>query len=114
MRSRAPARLSKVTVAATIKGEKTTAGNHSGQFPSRHPERDSTDARKPIGTDPASPMKSRAGEKLKRRNAAPAAATMAQSMSSASSPLIQDPMPRNEKPITVIPPASPSEPSMKL
>src|SRR6266704_2115349 len=97
-----------------MKGEKTTAGNQSGQSPSRHPARDKAAVRKPIGTEPASPMKSRAGGKLKSRNAAPAAATMAQPISKASSPLIQAPIPRNEKPNAVIPPASPSEPSMKL
>src|SRR5882724_878186 len=97
-----------------MKGEKTATGNQNGQSPSRQPERDKTAARKPIGTDPASPMKSRAGGKLKRRNTAPEAATMAHSISRASSPLIQAPAPRNMKPVTVMPPASPSEPSMKL
>src|SRR5712664_204960 len=97
-----------------MKGAKTAAGNQRGQSPSRQPERDKAAARKPIGTEPASPMKSRAGGKLNGRNAAPAAATMAHSISKASSPLIQAPAARNVKPVTVMPPASPSEPSMKL
>src|SRR5438876_9831964 len=97
-----------------MKGANTAPGNQSGQSPSRQPDTDKRAARKPIGTEPASPMKSRAGGKLNGRNAAPAAATMAHSISRASSPLIQAPVPRNEKPNTVIPPASPSEPSIKL
>src|SRR5258705_1509206 len=97
-----------------MKGAKTAAGNQSGQSPSRQPERDKAAARNPIGTDPASPMKSRAGGKLNGRNAAPAAATMAHSIRRASSPLIHAPAPRNAKPTTVMPPASPSEPSLKL
>src|SRR5207247_5669745 len=97
-----------------MKGANTAAGNHRGQSPSRQPERDRTAPRKPIGMDPASPMKTRAGGKLNGRNAAPAAATMAHSISRASSPLIQAPAPRNANPATVMPPESPSEPSMKL
>src|SRR5258708_31070866 len=97
-----------------MRGAKPAAGNQNGQSPSRQPERDRTAARKPIGTDPASPMKIRAGGKLNSRNAAPAAATMAHSISRASSPLIQAPAPRNAKPATVIPPTSPSEPAIKL
>src|SRR5437773_11059280 len=85
-----------------MKGAKTAAGNQNGQSPSRQPERDRTAARKPSGTDPASPMKTRAGGKLNGRNATPAAATMAHSISRASSPLIQAPAPRNVKPVTVM------------
>src|SRR5258708_34735533 len=97
-----------------MKGAKTAAGNQSGQSPSRQPERDKTAARKPIGTDPASPMKSRTGGKLNGRNAAPAAATMAHSISKGSSPLIHAPAPRDANPVTVIAAASPSEPSTTL
>src|ERR1041384_69894 len=97
-----------------MKGANTAPGNQSGQSRAPQHDRDKRAARKPIGTDQASPMKSRAGGKLNGRNAAPAAATMAHSISRASSPLIQAPAPRNAKPATVMPPASPSEPSMKL
>src|SRR5260370_41315457 len=97
-----------------MKGAKTAAGNQSGQSPSRQPESDRAAARKPIGMEPASPMKSRAGGKLNGGNAAPAAATMAHSISRASSPLIQAPTPRNAKPATVMPPASPAEPSVEV
>src|SRR5262245_10069610 len=114
MRSREITRLARVSVASTMKGENTATGNHQGQSPSRQPASDKAAARNPIGTEPASPMKSRAGGKLKSRNAAPAAATIAHSAASAASPPTQAPAPRHENPITVIPPASPSEPSMKL
>src|SRR2546429_9919164 len=97
-----------------MKGAKTAAGNQNGQSPSRQPERDKTAARKPSGTDPASPMKTRAGGKFNGRNAAPAAAPMAHSISRASSPLIQAPAPRHAKPAFVIPPSRPSDPSLKL
>ena len=80
----APARLARarssrrasVTLASTMNGENTSTGNHQVQSCCSQPIRPSAAARKPSGTEPASPMKMRAGWKLNTRNAAAAAAML--------------------------------------
>src|SRR4030042_1060865 len=71
-------------------------------------------ARNPSGIDPASPMNTRAGGKLKRRNARADAAIAAQNAASpGASPSIAASA-SAPKPIAAMPPANPSVPSMKL
>src|SRR5260370_41198319 len=64
--------------------------------------------------EPLSPRNMRAGWKFTARKAAAAAAIEKLTEASQPTPAKLAPKPYAEKPMTVIPPASPSEPSMKL
>src|SRR4030095_15615781 len=97
-----------------MKGANTTKGNHSGQSFCSQPETPNAPARKPKGIDPASPMKILAGGKLNKRKAAEAAAIDHASRANSLLPASQAASPYVPKPMTAMPPASPSEPSMKL
>ncbi len=79
-------RRTRVTLASTTNGEKTSSGNHSGQWPACHPARPIAPLRNPYVTEPASPMKTRAGWKLKSRKAAAHAASVAHADASGASP----------------------------
>src|SRR5262245_19359929 len=97
-----------------MNGENTSTGNQSGQWPARQPRIPSAAARKPIGIEPASPMKTLAGGKLNTRNAAAAAAMLAATTTNTASPASHAASAYAPKPNKAMPPASPSEPSMKL
>src|SRR4051794_20569088 len=113
MRSPVMMRRVRVTVASTVNGPNTTSGNQSGHRPARHPTTPNAAARKPSGMDPASPMNTRAGGKLDNRNAAAAPQTAsAAAASNGCVPAAATAYAPN--PINAMPPASPSEPSMKL
>lgn len=73
-------RFKSVTVASTINGENTSNGNHQGQIFVEMPYRPSVAARNPSGIEPASPIKTLAGEKLKNRKPSAAPAIVVESV----------------------------------
>jgi hypothetical protein len=64
-----------VAVASRKNGAETRKGNHTGHKPADQPQMPHAPPRKPSGTEPASPRKTRAGLKLKNRKAAEAPAS---------------------------------------
>ena len=103
-----------VTVASTIKGENTSGGNHQGHAFCKLPIKPKAPARKPMGIEPASPMKTRAGAKLKKRKLRAAPDTTMLENAMLLAPLALAAIAYPIKPIAVMPPDTPSAPSMKL
>src|SRR6185312_16502488 len=107
-------RRSNVADASTMKGEKTSSGNHAGQAPAANPAQPSAPARNPSGIEPTSPRNTRAGGKLYARKPAAADAIARLAAATAGAPARPAATAYAENPIIAMPPASPSAPSMKL
>src|SRR5437868_15374301 len=97
-----------------MQGENTRIGNARAQAPVSVPSRHIPAARKPSGTEPASPRNTRAGGKFHARKPADAEAIAAQANASGHWRAAAAATASAPNPIHAIPPARPSEPSMKL
>src|ERR1035437_6395156 len=97
-----------------MKGPKTRHEAPMSSVPLPDPRSARTDTRNPIGIEPTSPRKIRAGGQFLRRNPAAEADRRNDTSAPSPSPPLHDARPRHAPPIAVIAPASPSIPSMKL
>src|SRR3990172_4256471 len=101
-------------VASTIKGENTNMATHNGNIPSRLAHNEKAATRNPSVDEPTSPMNIFAGGKLKTTNPKADDAITRHNVAYNNSPACNPRIANVTKPMTAIPPAKPSIPSMKL